>query len=134
MADKGTGQTTGQLEYSWYLQRMTDSNLGPGTPLNTLKMTYYGQESIGGDTLAEKERNWLRKVIVDGGNTPQGNALSDLWKQACAAKGAIVGFNVPECKRNFFTHVDIDIRTLGTGGWGIDQFGLFQWGLTNFSS
>lgn len=134
MAKKGTGITTGQLEYSWYLQRMTDSNLGPGTPLNTLKMAYYGQESIGGGTLAEKERDWLRKVIVDGGNTPQGNRLSDLWKQACAAKGVVVGFNILECKRNFFVHVDIDIRILGTGGWGVDGWGLVQFGLTNYSS
>lgn len=132
MAQKGTGQTTGQLEYSWYLQRVVDS--APGIPLNTLKMTYYGQESIGGGTIAEKERDWLRKVIVDGGDIPQGSKLSGLWKQACAAKGAVVGYNIPECKRNFFREVDVDLISLNTGAWGTDQFGLFQWGLTNFSS
>ena len=56
-----------QIERDWFLARV---NIGTGQVTNDqLKRIYFNTQSFTG-TLPDQERQWLRKVITDEGNTP----------------------------------------------------------------
>lgn len=73
---------------------------------NDVKRKYYLSQ-VGGDanSLVDLERRWLRKDITDNSGVPSGGELSDLWKQALAARGLRVSKFIDENKKTYYLNV-----------------------------
>ena len=103
----GTGRTLSQIERSWLATRVAGQT--GQTPFNDLKRRYYVSQ-IGGassdvKSLIDLERQWLRKDITDNSGVPNGGEVSDLWKQALAARGLRVSQFIDENKKTYYLNV-----------------------------
>lgn len=103
----GTGVSLSQIERSWLADKIAGT-LGT-TPINDIKRQYYVLQ-IGGlsadvKSLSDLERQWLRKDITDNSGTPNGDEISDLWKQALAARGLRVSQFLNDNKKTFYLNV-----------------------------
>lgn len=103
----GTSNILSQLERTWLAQRVA-GQLGT-TSLNDIKRRYYVSQ-IGGSaanvqSLHDLEVQWLRKDIIDNSGTPNGDAVSDLWKQAVATRGLRVSQFLDENRKTFYLNV-----------------------------
>ena len=96
-----------QIERSWLADKVAGI-LGT-TPFNDIKRKYYVSQ-IGGasadvKSLVDLERQWLRKDITDNSAVPNGGEVSDLWKQAQAARGLRVSHFIDENKKTYYLNV-----------------------------
>ncbi len=103
----GKGVSLSQIERSWLADKVAGT-LGT-TPFNDIKRKYYVSQ-IGGasadvKSLVDLERQWLRKDITDNSGVPNGGEVSDLWKQALAARGLRVSQFIDENKKTYYLNV-----------------------------
>ena len=96
-----------QIERSWLADKVT--GIIGTVPVNDIKRRYYVSQ-IGGasadvNSLVDLERQWLRKDITDNSGVPNGGELSDLWKQALAARGLRVSQFIDENKKTYYLNV-----------------------------
>jgi hypothetical protein len=70
-----------QLERMWY-----ESQVGTGR--------YEGLSSL--------ELRWLKKIIIDAGDTPSGDNFADLWKEALVAVGLTPKQSIDENRKLFY--------------------------------
>lgn len=95
-----------EIIYQWYLTRVTGAT--NGTPLGTLKMTYwkaYAGAKIPNSTptLDQGERIWLSNLIAGQGLTPNTNCtIGQLWQQMMAAYSLPKGGSKKDCERLFY--------------------------------
>ena len=103
----GTGVSLSQIERSWLADKVT--GIIGTVPVNDIKRRYYVSQ-IGGasadvKSLSDLERQFLRKDITDNSGVPVGGELSDLWKQALAARGLRVSQFIDENKKTYYLNV-----------------------------
>jgi len=91
-------KTNGQIHREMLMRNVAGATAQ--TTLGTLEKRYYqGQSGIAGNSLSNQEQVTLRKIITTAGGTPRSNFLSDLYAQACAAKGLPVSKFMNQNKR-----------------------------------